>query len=149
MQQRGITFLRTTKLFSFCFLQVGGNRYLDGQQQQQPPSGNTLHRGGGGTGDRLPHRTLNGLNGSSRSLASTHPMLTGFGGHGGHYTGGHVALHGGHVVGIGGQSPGSPAMGETLRHHLGGAAGAAGASLSSKVHTVILSGRKHCQSTTS
>ena len=115
-----------------------GNSYLDGQQ-----TGNN-HRGGGGvgTGDRLPHRALNGLNGSSRSLASTHPMLTGFGGTG-HYTGGHVALHGGHVVGIGGQSPGSPAMGETLRRHLGGAAGAAGTSLSSKVHTVILSGRQH------
>ena len=102
-----------------------GNSYLDGQQ-----SGNANHRG---TGDRIPHRGINGLNGSSRSLASTHPMLTGFGGH---YTPGHVGLSG-----HGGPSPGSQGMGETLRHHLGGA-GAAGTSLSSKVHTVILSGRR-------
>ncbi len=65
------------------------------------------------------------LNGSTRSLASTHPMLAGTTsataapgtGYGGHY---------------GGQSP----VGETLRHHLT----SEGASLSSKVHTVILSG---------
>ena len=139
MCHKTITFRASRSQLFFFFFQVVGNSYLDGQQ-----TGNN-HRGGGGggTGDRLPHRALNGLNGSSRSLASTHPMLTGFGGTG-HYTGGHVALHGGHdVVGIGGQSPGSPAMGETLRRHLGGAAGAAGTSLSSKVHTVILSGRQH------
>ena len=98
-----------------------GTGYLDGMGQNQTQNGHGGHR------DR-PHRALNG---SSRSLASTHPMLTGFGGH---YTAGNVGLGGGH---LGGQSPGNAqAMGETLRHHLE----ASGTSLSSKVHTVILSG---------
>ena len=89
------------------------------------------------------HRTdRNGvLNGSTRSLASNHPMLAGAtttttsasaaaaavsaaaaGGLGGGFGGGHYN----------GQSP----VGETLRHHLT----SEGTSLSTKVHTVILSG---------
>ena len=63
------------------------------------------------------------LNGSTRSMASTHPMLAtstsapGMGGH--HY--------------LGGQSP----VRESFRHHLSAEA----TSLTSKVHTVILTGK--------
>ena len=96
-------------------------------------------------GQRAHRIDRNGvLNGSTRSLASTHPMLAGatttttsasvaaaaaasaaasggLGGGGG-FGGGHYN----------GQSP----VGETLRHHLT----SEGTSLSTKVHTVILSG---------
>ena len=94
-------------------------------------------------GQRAHRIDRNGvLNGSTRSLASNHPMLAGAtttttsasaaaaaaasaaaaGGLGGGFGGGHYN----------GQSP----VGETLRHHLT----SEGTSLSTKVHTVILSG---------
>ena len=97
-------------------------------------------------GQRAHRIDRNGvLNGSTRSLASNHPMLAGAtttttsasaaaaaaasaaaaGGLGGGFGGGHYN----------GQSP----VGETLRHHL---TSEGTASLSTKVHTVILSGRK-------
>ena len=80
--------------------------------------------------DRVDRRDRK-LNGSSRSIASTHPMLAtstsapGFG----HYTFGATAHHNG------GQSPGGV---ESLRHHLSAEA----TSLTSKVHTVILTGKR-------
>jgi hypothetical protein len=89
------THFQNSKTALFCFLQ---DQFLDGRDRNRA------------------------LNGSTRSLASTHPMLAtttisapGFGGH------------------FGGQSPDG-----TLRHHLTG--GTEGISLSSKVHTVILTG---------
>ena len=64
------------------------------------------------------------LNGSTRSMASTHPMLA---------TSTSAPGMGGHHYGLGGQSP----VRESFRHHLSAEA----TSLTSKVHTVILTGK--------
>ena len=84
------------------------------------------------------------LNGSTRSLASNHPMLGAYGGHGGPGNGApatnltttSAVAASAAAGGFGGHYNGQSPVGETLRHHLT----SEGTSLSTKVHTVILSG---------
>ena len=79
--------------------------------------------------ERVDHQRDRKLNGSSRSMASTHPMLAGVTStstHPGPYIGG----------GGGGGVGQSPDIRGSLRQHLSAEA----SSLTSKVHTVILTG---------
>ena len=73
--------------------------------------------------ERVDHQRDRKLNGSSRSMASTHPMLAGAAS---------TSTHPGPYIGGDGQSP----VRGSLRQHLSAEA----SSLTSKVHTVILTG---------
>ena len=78
--------------------------------------------------DRVDHQRDRKLNGSSRSMASTHPMLAGVTS---------TSTHPGPYIGGGGGGVGqSPDIRGSLRQHLSAEA----SSLTSKVHTVILTG---------
>ena len=77
--------------------------------------------------ERVDHQRDRKLNGSSRSMASTHPMLVGAAS---------TSTHPGPYIGGVGQSP----VRGSLRQHLSAEA----SSLTSKVHTVILTGLFVC-----
>ena len=78
--------------------------------------------------ERVDHQRDRKLNGSSRSMASTHPMLAGVTS---------TSTHPGPYIGGGGGGVGqSPDIRGSLRQHLSAEA----SSLTSKVHTVILTG---------
>ena len=79
--------------------------------------------------ERVPdHQRDRKLNGSSRSMASTHPMLAG--------AGTSTSTHPGPYIGGGGIGQSPDMRGSSLRQHLSAEA----SSLTSKVHTVILTG---------